>query len=67
MDRYVEQLKSIGYVNVTMDDISEDVFPGFVRFLKGRGIGWRTFGFVMGWLYSSGARFVIASGSRDPN
>ncbi|THV04886.1 S-adenosyl-L-methionine-dependent methyltransferase [Dendrothele bispora CBS 962.96] len=65
MDQYVEELKNIGYVNVTIEDISEDVFPGFVRFLKGRGLGWKIFGHSMEWLYRSGARFVVASGGRE--
>ncbi|KAF5374894.1 hypothetical protein D9758_000223 [Tetrapyrgos nigripes] len=34
--RYIEQLERISFVDVTMEDISEDVFPGFVEFLKGR-------------------------------
>ncbi|KAF5374900.1 hypothetical protein D9758_000224 [Tetrapyrgos nigripes] len=63
--RYIEQLEKIGFVDVIVEDISEDVFPGFVAFLKGRGFGWRVFGWMMEWLYASGAKFVIASGQKS--
>ncbi|KAG6911918.1 hypothetical protein DXG01_000165 [Tephrocybe rancida] len=37
---YVSQMKEMGYVDVELEDISAYVFPGFVRFLKARGLGW---------------------------
>ncbi|KAJ3762857.1 hypothetical protein EV360DRAFT_34776 [Lentinula raphanica] len=64
IDDYIRCLEQIGYEDAKIEDISEDVFPGFVAFLKSRGLGWWLFGFVMYQYYSAGARFVIASASR---
>ncbi|KAJ3765154.1 hypothetical protein FB446DRAFT_776540 [Lentinula raphanica] len=64
IDDYIRCLEQIGYEDVKVEDVSEDVFPGFVAFLKSRGLGWWLFGFVMYQYYSAGARFVIASASR---
>ncbi|KAF8078561.1 S-adenosyl-L-methionine-dependent methyltransferase [Lyophyllum atratum] len=61
-DNYIAQMEEMGYVDVQLEDITEDVFPGFVQFLKGRGIGWRVFGSVIEWYASTGARFVIVTG-----
>jgi len=63
-ENYIKQMQEIGYVDVTLEDISEDVFPGFVRFLRGRGLGWWIFGTVMNLYYREGLRFVIISGTR---
>ncbi|KAJ3737171.1 S-adenosyl-L-methionine-dependent methyltransferase [Lentinula guzmanii] len=64
INEYVGRLEQIGYEDVKVEDISEDVFPGFVSFLKPRGLGWWIFGSVLCCYYKAGARFVIASGSR---
>ncbi|KAJ4000992.1 S-adenosyl-L-methionine-dependent methyltransferase [Lentinula boryana] len=64
INEYVGRLEQIGYEDVKVEDISEDVFPGFVSFLKPRGFGWWIFGSVLCCYYKAGARFVIASGSR---
>lgn len=61
---YIKQMQEIGYVDVILEDISDDVFPGFVRFLKDRGWGWWIFGAVMNVYYREGLRFVIVSGTR---
>ncbi|KAJ4486218.1 hypothetical protein J3R30DRAFT_3445309 [Lentinula aciculospora] len=64
IDEYVDCLEAIGYDDVKVEDVSEDVFPGFVNFLKPRGFGWWIFGSVLYSYYTAGARFVIVSGSR---
>ena len=61
---YVASLKEIGYVDVTLEDITSDVFPYFIAFLKGRGIGWWIFGTSLQWYTSAGAKFVIVSGQK---
>ncbi|KDR85051.1 hypothetical protein GALMADRAFT_315168 [Galerina marginata CBS 339.88] len=61
---YVAQLKDIGYEDVRLEDITANVFPGFVRFLKSRGWGWWVFGWVIDWYTGAGARFVIVSGRK---
>lgn len=62
--KYVASLKEIGYVDVTLEDITPDVFPSFIAFLKGRGIGWWLFGTSLRWYTSAGAKFVIVSGQK---
>lgn len=61
---YVDELERIGYADVEVEDITEYVFPGFVRFLRGRGGGWKVFAWVMSWLQSRGARFGIIVGTK---
>ena len=61
---YVKNMEQMGYVDVTLEDITDDVFPGFVGFLKSRGRGWWAFGALMEVYFSAGARFVIVSGQR---
>jgi hypothetical protein len=63
-EQYVRDLEGIGYVDVTMEDLTADVFPGFVKFLRQRGGGWSIFGSVIGWYAGAGARFVIISGAK---
>jgi hypothetical protein len=61
---YEEQLKAIGYANLRLEDISENVFPGFRLFLKSRGGFWWIFELVIGWWVHAGGRFVIISASK---
>jgi hypothetical protein len=63
-DQYIDEMQQMGYVDVQMEDISEDVFPGFTRFLKGRGGGWWLFGSVMEWWAGKGMKFVVVSGQK---
>ena len=64
VEDYVDKMEQIGYIDVVLNDITSEVFPGFVGFLKGRGWGWWAFGSVIDWYSSTGARFVIVSGRR---
>lgn len=61
---YLDQMTEIGYVDITLEDIGEDVFPGFVQFLKSRQWGWWFFGWVLEEYCRAGARFVIVSGKK---
>ncbi|KAG5648042.1 hypothetical protein DXG03_007077 [Asterophora parasitica] len=61
---YVARMMEMGYVDVQLEDISQDVFPGFVRFLKAREIGWKVFGLTLEWYAGLGAKFIIVSGAR---
>lgn len=63
-EEYVQDMLQIGFVDVVLEDITEDVFPGFVKFLKGRGWGWWIFGCIFQWYTIAGARFVIVGGSK---
>jgi SAM-dependent methyltransferase len=63
-DEYARDLKDIGYVDVEVQDVSPDVFPGLVRFFKGRGGCWWVFGNVIRWFAASGGRFVLVSGAK---
>lgn len=62
---YVSVMKEIGYVDVQLQDITKDVFPGFVKFLKGKGWAWWAFALVIDWLVNAGAKFVIVTGTRN--
>ena len=64
VEDYVHRMEQIGYVDVILEDITPEVFPGFVSFMKSRGWGWWAFGSVVDWYSSTGARFVIVSGRR---
>ncbi|KAL5641408.1 hypothetical protein ACGC1H_001774 [Rhizoctonia solani] len=63
MQEYAETMEQLGYQNVTIEDISSSVFPGFIAFLQKRGVGWRIFTWmIMAWWQTCGARFIVASG-----
>ena len=61
---YIAQLEGIGFVDVSLEDITPDVFPGFVKFLKGRRWGWWMFASIINWYGHAGAKFVIVSGRK---
>ena len=63
-DEYIATLREIGYVDVELEDITQDVFPGFVAFLKGRGLAFRILASHFERLVSRGMRFVIVSAAR---
>jgi len=63
-EEYIAQLEEIGFVDISLEDITSDVFPGFVKFMKGRNWGWWVFGLIMNWYANAGAKFVIASGTK---
>ena len=62
--KYVQDMEELGFADVTLEDVTEDVFPGFVRFLQSRGIGWRMFATAVKWYVGLGVRFVIVAGTR---
>ncbi|KAJ6503487.1 S-adenosyl-L-methionine-dependent methyltransferase [Mycena vitilis] len=61
-DEYVAQMRGVGFTDVRLEDITENVFPGFVSFLSKRGIGWWIFTRVFNVFRGTGARFVIIAG-----
>jgi hypothetical protein len=63
-EEYLTQMRGIGYKDVRLDDVTADVFPGFIRFLGTRGLGWAIFGQVMRIFTGAGARFVVITGKR---
>jgi hypothetical protein len=63
-EEYVRDMEEMGYVDVRVEDISDDLFPGFGRFLKGRGGGWWVFGNLIGCLVWMGAQFIIVSAAK---
>jgi len=60
-DEYLRMLIAIGYEDVQLEDITEDVFPGFIEFLKSRGMIWSIFAVIVRVIAARGARFVIVS------
>lgn len=63
-EQYVATLRGIGFVDVAMEDITEDVFRGFVAFLRGRGFAYRFIASHFERLVSRGMIFVVVSASR---
>lgn len=63
-DAYVHEMHELGYADVHLEDVTDDVFPGFTRFLSSRGLVWRLFAQGVRLLSVAGARFVVVSGSR---
>ena len=63
-EEYERQLEMIGYANVSVKDISHDVFPGFRIFLRSRGRIWRLVDLVIGSWVGAGGRFLIVSASK---
>ena len=62
---YAVCMETLGYGDVRVEDVSEDVFPGFARFLShGHGFGWKVFSMSVRLLQLSGARFVVVSGRK---
>lgn len=64
-ETYVQGMQQIGFVDVVMEDVTDDVFPGFIGFLQSRGIGWWMFGAVLRWYISLGVRYVVVAGTRE--
>ena len=64
VEDYVDKMTQIGYVDVILEDVTSEVFPGFVSFLKSQGWSWWILGSVIDWYSNMGARFVIVSGRR---
>ncbi len=61
---YIRNMEKIGYTDVRLEDISEDVFPGFIRFLSGRNVAWKMLALLFTTLSRSGLRFVLVSGHK---
>ncbi|KAF5311828.1 hypothetical protein D9619_003207 [Psilocybe cf. subviscida] len=61
---YISQMQDLGYHDVSLENVTADVFPGFVKFLKSRGGGWYVFGCIMDCYARAGAQFVIISGRK---
>ncbi|KAI0348098.1 hypothetical protein BDW22DRAFT_1350243 [Trametopsis cervina] len=64
-EEYIAILRDIGYVDVKMEDITSDVFPGFIGFLKGRGFAFNVVASQFERLVSHGMRFVIVSAAKS--
>lgn len=58
----------LGYEDIEIDDITEDVFPGFASFLSGRDeLSWRMMGKLVRWWSGGGRgllRFVVVKASK---
>ncbi|PFH54530.1 hypothetical protein AMATHDRAFT_185138 [Amanita thiersii Skay4041] len=66
VDEYAAMMTQLGYNEVEIEDITDEVFPGFLKFLRSQGVGWRIFSLIFSWYLSAmEARFIIASGVRQ--
>ncbi|KAI0078936.1 hypothetical protein K474DRAFT_1659876 [Panus rudis PR-1116 ss-1] len=61
---YIASMTKIGYTEISLEDITDSVLPGFQRFLSSRGIVWFLFSMSMGLVQGAGARFVLVKGRR---
>lgn len=64
IETYRCQMEDLGYVGIQVEDITEDVFPGFAEFMSSRGFLWGLFSRCIRLLHTVGGRFVIISGRR---
>ncbi|KZW01955.1 hypothetical protein EXIGLDRAFT_665659 [Exidia glandulosa HHB12029] len=63
---YAATLRQIGYVDVQVEDISAQVFPGFISFLQSKGGAWKVFALMPTLWTRWGGRFVLVS-ARKPS
>jgi hypothetical protein len=64
-ERYIRDMDDLGFCEIEMADISEDVFPKFTAFLKRQGWAWWIFGTILHCYYVyAGARFVVVTGKK---
>ncbi|KAH6917326.1 hypothetical protein BKA70DRAFT_1395150 [Coprinopsis sp. MPI-PUGE-AT-0042] len=61
VDEYRQQMEATGYTDVSIEDITADVFPAFISFLKRQSLTWWLFGSVLQIYTSSGAQYLRAS------
>jgi hypothetical protein len=58
LEEYKEQLLKIGYEEVEIEEWTDDVFPGFSKFLKSRGGSWPLVGRGVDWAFNGGWRYL---------
>jgi hypothetical protein len=58
-------MEDLGFIDIKLEDITADVFPGFFAFLRSQGGLWPLFVAIMGVLVRCGMRFVIVN-ARTP-
>lgn len=63
-EQYIRDLQEIGFVDISVEDITDWVFPGFQSFLGKQGGEWKWFGRMVGWLERWKGRFVIVTAAR---
>ena len=63
---YVQGMEEMGYVDVQLEDITEDVFPGFCEFLEQQELGFRLLAKAVRLLQGWKGRFVLITGEK-PN
>ncbi|KZS95934.1 hypothetical protein SISNIDRAFT_330150 [Sistotremastrum niveocremeum HHB9708] len=64
-DEYVKMVKDVGFAECQVEDITQDVFPGFRQFLRSRGGMWKImeqYG-IGAWVRSDG-RFILVSAKK---
>jgi len=64
IDEYEAQLRRVGFEDVTVKDITDHVFPGFLTFLRSKGWRWWLTERIVAAYFADGARFVLASAER---
>jgi SAM-dependent methyltransferase len=58
LEEYTAQLNKIGYTGVDIEDWTDEVFPGFARFLREKGGPWTLVARGAEWAYRGGWKFV---------
>jgi hypothetical protein len=62
---YLRQLHDIGFTDVVIEDVSDNVFQPFTSFLRQKGGGWAVFGAFIAFFARCGARFVIIRATKS--
>jgi cyclopropane fatty-acyl-phospholipid synthase-like methyltransferase len=62
--QYRDQLEELGYQDIVIEDVSNDVFGPFADFLGKRGIGWWLFSKILRAWWKTGVAFVMVSATK---
>jgi SAM-dependent methyltransferase len=64
IEKYTEQLSRIGYTNVRVEDWTQEVFPGFAKFLRSKGGPWTLVARGAEWANARGWKFYAVRAER---
>lgn len=67
LSQYRAQLERIGYTDIAVVDVSDNVFPGFIAFLSTRGVLWKLFAGTLRRWWTFGGRFVLVTACKREN
>ncbi|TFK30497.1 S-adenosyl-L-methionine-dependent methyltransferase [Coprinopsis marcescibilis] len=61
---YRTRMQDAGFEDIVIENITSDVFPRFIQFLKRQGWNWWIFGTILQIYVSTGCQYVVVSGRK---